>query len=71
MFCCLLVMAACRQPQTNDLAAIDNKKLSVALLAVPDYATVTLTNVKSGKYLETGGSPTLNEKFKDLSLIHI
>ncbi|WP_346320871.1 RICIN domain-containing protein [Chitinophaga sp. YIM B06452] len=63
--CCLLLMAACRQPLTDDPVTLDGAKLSVALLAVPDYATVTITNVKSGKYLETGGSPTLNEKFKD------
>ncbi|QEH43812.1 RICIN domain-containing protein [Chitinophaga sp. XS-30] len=32
---------------------------------IPDYATVTLQHIKTGKYLEIGGDLLQNEKFKD------
>lgn len=53
---CLLSLFACRQNL-------------VETPALPDYATVTLKNVNSDKFLEVGGNPALNEKFKDNALL--
>jgi hypothetical protein len=69
---CLLSMAACEQrlvdsPETAE--NLRNAKTGALLLALPDYATVTINNVKSSKFLEVGGDPLQNAKFKDNALL--
>lgn len=69
---CVLSMTACRQQLTDSAKTnetLNNAKAGALLLALPDYATVTIKNVKSGKFLETGGNPSLNEKFKDNAIL--
>jgi hypothetical protein len=69
---CLLFLTACRQNLVESLETgngLKNAENGALLLALPDYATVTIKNVKSDKFLETGGNPSLNEKFKDNALL--
>jgi len=67
---CLFVLASCKQsliePIEKPLSAGTNV---AAALALTDYMTVTLKNVKSDKFLEVGGNPVQNAKFKDNALL--
>ena len=68
----LLSLGACKQSMVKSLEAAESLAKAgtgALLLALPDYATVTIKNVKSGKFLEVGGNPALNEKFKDNALL--
>jgi hypothetical protein len=66
---CLLALAACKE----SLLAPVEKPLEVPSVmnaaALTDYMTVTLKNVKSGKFLEVGGNLLQNAKFKDNTLL--
>jgi len=69
---CLLSLAACRQKMAGSLGTTERLAKAGAgalMLALPDYATVTIKNVKSDKFLEVGGNPVLNEKFRDNALL--
>jgi len=69
---CVLSITACKQQLVDSAQTretLNNAKMGALLLALPDYATVTIKNVKSSKFLEVGGNPSLNEKFKDNALM--
>jgi len=69
---CVLSITACRQQLVDSAQTretLNNAKMGALLLALPDYATVTIKNVKSSKFLEVSGNPSLNEKFKDNALL--
>ncbi|PUZ28677.1 hypothetical protein DCC81_04110 [Chitinophaga parva] len=69
LFLCLLVMAACKQDVLKTTTTGTSTVARSPLTSPPDYATVTITNVNSGKFLEVAGNPTANEKFKDNTLL--
>ena len=67
MLACLSLFTACKR----DVVSNESEQTipRTPLTSPPDYATVTIKNVNSGKFLEVAGSPTANEKFKDNTLL--
>lgn len=68
----LLTLTACKQsllqPAEKSYRS-DYIASVVTTAALSDYMTVTINNVRSSKFLEVGGNPLQNAKFKDNALL--
>lgn len=66
---CLLALLACKQSLVEPVEKPTQANSETDAAALTDYMTVTLKNVKSSKFLEVGGDPIQNAKFKDNALL--
>lgn len=66
---CLLALLACKQSLMEPVEKPTQANSEMNAAALADYMTVTLKNVKSSKFLEVGGDPIQNAKFKDNALL--
>lgn len=66
---CLLALLACKQSLVEPVEKPTQANSETDAAAFTDYMTVTLKNVKSSKFLEVGGDPIQNAKFKDNALL--